>query len=166
MTSTPEEHKTTYLQVGISIVVSSETLKILRYLDRLADVLFTAVTYNEVARKLQCSGFHWLQYSDWACDPIDAGDAYWMMLFLLRICPPSKFQSTVKAIKIHHIANWAFDVTHDIQLGGEYSPHLKGPTPAGLVPANIPAFVPLTLQQLPQFTQESQEVMDINNWRI
>ncbi|KAL4070121.1 hypothetical protein V8B97DRAFT_2024140 [Scleroderma yunnanense] len=127
---------------------------------------YCAVTYNEVARKLQCSGFHWLQYSDWACDPIDAGDAYWMMLFLLRICPPSKFQSTVKAIKIHHIANWAFDVTHDIQLGGEYSPHLKGPTPAGLVPANIPAFVPLTLQQLPQFTQESQEVMDINNWRI
>ncbi|KAL4073616.1 hypothetical protein J3A83DRAFT_4045777, partial [Scleroderma citrinum] len=94
---------------------------------------YCAATYNEVARKLQHSGFHQLQYSNWACDSIDASEAYWMILSLLRICPPGKCQSIMKAIKIHHITNWAFDATHNTQLGGEYSPHLEGPTPAGLV---------------------------------
>jgi hypothetical protein len=126
----------------------------------------TAATYRELATQLQNGGFHRLQYSDWICDPTDAADAYWVMLSLLRMQPPGKFQSTVKGIKLHHIANWAFDATHQIQLGGGYSQSLQGPTPAGLVPHNVPAFVPPQLQQLPCYTQGSEEAMDANNWRV
>ena len=72
----------------------------------------------------------------------------------------------MKGVKLHCIPDWAFDVTDGMQLGGEYAARLVGPTPADLVPADVPAVVPPGLQRLPHFTQRSQEAMDVHNWRI
>ncbi|KIO10573.1 hypothetical protein M404DRAFT_129331 [Pisolithus tinctorius Marx 270] len=122
---------------------------------------YRGATYNELAYVLQQ-----IQYSDWVCLHTDAIDTYWAMLSLLWIQPPGKLQSTIKGLKMHHISDWTFDVTHQVQLGGYYSPHLQGPTPAGLVPANVPSFLPLGFQPLPRYTQESEEAMNLINWRV
>ncbi|KAI6146031.1 hypothetical protein BKA82DRAFT_3965289 [Pisolithus tinctorius] len=123
-------------------------------------------TYSELANQLQAGDFHRSQYSDWICDGADAIDAYWTMLSLMRIHPPGKLQSTVKGLKLHYIANDAFDVTQQVQLGGIYSSRLQGPTPAGLVPPNLPAVIPPGPQPLPHHTLQSAEAMDVNNWRV
>ncbi|KAI6035321.1 hypothetical protein F5J12DRAFT_778789 [Pisolithus orientalis] len=126
-----------------------------------------AATYCELAVQLEDAGFERLQYSDWVCDNIDTVGAYWTMLSLMGICPPGKFQSMVKSVKIHYISNWEFNATQGIQLGGGYSHMLQGMTPVGLVPPEVPAAVPLHMpQRLPQFTKQSEEAMNMNNWRV
>ena len=88
------------------------------------------------------------------------------MLSLIMIEPPGKLESTVKGLKAHHIPDWAFDVTRLIRLGGQYSPSLQGPTPVGLVPPNVPAFVPEAMDILPRFTRVSLQAENPHNWRV
>ena len=87
------------------------------------------------------------------------------MLNLLRIRPPGKLESTVKGLKAHHIPAWELDITRDVQLGGIYAPYLRGPTPANLVPGNVPAVVPEDLH-LPEFTKASPNALNLENWRV
>lgn len=110
--------------------------------------------------------FRRLQGSDWVSDESDAVGAYWTMLSLIMIEPPGKLESTVKGLKAHHIPDWTFDVTRLIRLGGQYSPSLQGPTPAGLVPQNVPAFVPEAMDILPRFTRVSLQAENPHNWRV
>lgn len=106
-----------------------------------------------------------MQYSDWASDGSDAADVYWTMLNLLRIRPAGKLESTIKGLKAHHTPDWELDVTERFQLGGLYSPNLRGPTPADLVPQFIPAAVPGNLY-LPEFTKPSPNASNLGNWRV
>lgn len=126
----------------------------------------TAITYTELRRILGASGYHRVQYSDWASDDSDAADAYWTMLTLLRIPPPGKLESTIKGLKAHHIPAWDLDITADIQLGGIYAPELRGPTPARLVPQHVPAVVPQHMHRLPAFTKPSPNAQNVANWRV
>ena len=76
-------------------------------------------------------------------------------------------QSTLKGVKIHYLTDpGGLDGSNTIQLGGAYSTHLCGPTPACLVLGNIPAVAPQVLQPLPRFTSTSEQALDMNNWRI
>ena len=88
------------------------------------------------------------------------------MLSLLMLPPPGKFESTVKGLKAHYIPNRAFDITKEIRLGGQFSPILRGPTPAGLVPPNVPALVPGVPLPILQFTGHSPQAMNAMNWRV
>ena len=161
MTCPPEGPKTTYLEDGMQIEVSSETLHHSHSI-----LITTAPTYTQLVKHLQNHGFHWRQYSDWLCQDIEAIEAYWAMVRLKRILPPGKFETTVKSIKMHLVTLEEFDATPDIQLGGLYSPELEGPTPAGLVPPTIPAVVPPPGGRLPKHTLDSEEARDHNNWKI
>ncbi|KAH0826469.1 hypothetical protein J3R83DRAFT_5471 [Lanmaoa asiatica] len=127
-----------------------------------------APTYLELARVLGESGFRRLQYSDWVSDDNDAVDTYWSMLDLLRIRPAGKLESTIKGLKAHHIPAWELDVTEQIRLGGVYSPYLRGPTPASLVPQNVPAAAALLADNipLPDFTRPSPNALNPENWRL
>ncbi|KIK80826.1 hypothetical protein PAXRUDRAFT_157605, partial [Paxillus rubicundulus Ve08.2h10] len=127
---------------------------------------YTSATYKELANAFHAGGFQWLKYSDWICDPTNSADSYWTMLSLMQICPPGKLQSTVKGLKVHYISYWVLDVTHQVQLGGAFSPGLHGLTPAGLVPPNVPAALPFQAELLPDFTWESPKLLNIINWQI
>ncbi|KAG9313255.1 hypothetical protein JVU11DRAFT_6720 [Chiua virens] len=123
-------------------------------------------TYLELARILGEANFRRKQYSDWASDASDAADTYWTMLNLLRIRPPGKLESTIKGLKAHHIPSWELDVTEKIRLGGAYSPHLRGPTPANLVPDNVPSAIPDDIIPLPDFTKPSANAFNPACWRV
>ena len=111
-------------------------------------------------------GFAQGQYSHWIKNTT-ALDAYVSMLSLMGIEPPGKFQSTLKSVKVHYQAHpGIMDGADAIRLGGIYSPHLWGPTPAHLVPVNIPAIAPQMLQELPRYTRESAMALNVNNWRV
>ena len=89
------------------------------------------------------------------------------MVSLMDIEPLGKFQSTLKSVKVHYLADPAgLDGTDSIRLGGVYSPHLRGPTPAHLVPGNVPAVAPQVLQGLPRYTKASAMALEVNNWWI
>lgn len=122
--------------------------------------------YSELGTLLHCDGFHQVQYSIWACDNIDVVDAYWLMLGLLDARPPSKLESTIKGLSLHHVSDWVFNVTDEIQVGGAYSPRLRGPTPAGLVPPDVPAALPPLPWWPPLHTQQSEPAMNVANWRV
>ena len=124
-----------------------------------------AATYLELARILEASGFYRVQYSDWASDDSDTADTYWTMLNLLRIRPAGKLESTIKGLKAHHIPAWELDITEQVQLGGIYSPNLRGPTLANLVPQFMPAVVPGNLH-LPEFMRPSPSALNLENWRV
>lgn len=129
--------------------------------------MITATTYRGLAKQLQRRGYEQRQYSDWLNADTTAADAYMTMLSLMRIEPPGKLQSTLKGVKIHYLADpGGLDGTNTIELSGAYSTHLRGPTPAHLVPGNIPAVAPQVLQPLPRFTSASEQALDMNNWRI
>ena len=115
--------------------------------------------------RLTDMGFTHAQYSHWIKNT-NALDAYISMLSLMDIEPPGKFQSTLKSVKIHHQAHPDLDGTNAIRLGGIYSPDLLGPTPAHLVPENVPSIPPQVLQELPRHTRVSAMALDANNWRI
>ncbi|KIM55152.1 hypothetical protein SCLCIDRAFT_135241 [Scleroderma citrinum Foug A] len=122
--------------------------------------------YCELKKALWDGGFQQLQLSDWSCDDTDAADAFWTMLTLGRISPPSKLPTTTKGLKIHHIPDWIYDITEDIQLGNTYYPELSGPAPANLVPPHVPAIIPHEMLALPNHTRNSEEARDVNNWRV
>jgi hypothetical protein len=67
------------------------------------------------------------------------GFAWTSMMNLRRLQPLGIFPSVIKAIQMYHINVPTMIVTENIQLGGAYSPTLFGPTPIGLVPANVDA---------------------------
>ncbi|KAL4069523.1 hypothetical protein J3A83DRAFT_4189288 [Scleroderma citrinum] len=85
------------------------------------------------------------------------------ILWLLRILPLGKFETTMKNIKMHLVTIEEFNATPDIQLGGLNSPELEGPTLVGLVPPTIPAVVPPPGGPLPKYTLDSEEARDHNN---
>lgn len=87
------------------------------------------------------------------------------MFDLLRIRPIGKLESTIKGLKAHHVPAWELDITEQVQLGGIYSPNLRGPTPADLVPQFMPAVVPANLH-LPDFTRVSPNALNLKNWRV
>lgn len=87
------------------------------------------------------------------------------MLDLLLIRPPGKLESTIKGLKAYHMPIWELDITEDIQLGGRYAPNLRGPTPTGLVPDNVPAVIPGDVY-LPEFTRPSLNALNHENWRV
>ena len=72
------------------------------------------------------------------------------MLDLAQIDPPGKLQSTLVGLKMHHIPySEDLDITDDqLQLGGEFSTELRGPTPSALV-ANVPAGVLMPAPVIP-----------------
>lgn len=65
---------------------------------------FTAATYREISRLLVGRGFGHCQYSDWTKDTT-ALDAYLSMVSLMDIEPLGKFQSTLKSVKVHYLAD-------------------------------------------------------------
>jgi hypothetical protein len=65
--------------------------------------------------------------------------AWTSMMDLRGIQPLGIFPSVVKAIQMYHIYVPVMIVKENIQLGGAFSPTLFGPTPIGLVPANVDA---------------------------
>ena len=122
--------------------------------------------YSELGTLLHRDGFHRVQYSIWACDNVDAVDAYWSMLGLLDARPPGKLESTMKGLSLHHISDWVFNVMDEIQVGGAYSLRLQGPTLAGLISPNIPAAsLPLPWRP-PLHTRRSEPAMNVANWRV
>lgn len=88
------------------------------------------------------------------------------MLRLRSVSPPGKFQSTVKGLKMHHISDWAFDVSEHIRLGGQFATRLDGITPRGLVPDNVQTAQPPADFDLPLHTKPSGAARNRNNWRI
>jgi len=130
--------------------------------------MITAATYRELAKELQSRDYDQLQYSDWINEDTTAADAYITMVSLMSINPPGKLQSTLKGIKVHYLAHpRGLDGSDAMLLSGAYSPHLRGPTPAHLVPGNIIAVAPqVPLQPLPRFTRASVWALNMNNWRI
>ena len=135
---------------------------------RLSCCMITAATYRELAKELGSRDYDQLQYSDWINEDTTAADAYITMVSLMSINPPGKLQSTLKGIKVHYLAHpRGLDGSDAMRLGGAYSPHLWGPTPAGLVPGNVAAVAPqVPLQPLPRFTKASERALNMNNWRI
>ena len=126
-----------------------------------------AATYRALAKQLRLSDFEQLQYSDWINEDTNAPDAYMSMMSLMRINPPGKLQSTLKSVKIHYLADpRGHNGTDAMRLGGIYSPYLRGPTPANLVPGNVPAVAPLELEQLPRYTRPSVQAFNADNWRV
>ena len=89
-----------------------------------------------------------------------------MVSLLTRIEPPGKLESTLKSIKVYYLAHPCLDGTQAIRLSGPYSQHLRGPTPARLVPENVAAVAPQVLLEPPRFTRVSQQALDMNNWRV
>ncbi|CAA7259352.1 unnamed protein product [Cyclocybe aegerita] len=95
-------------------------------------------TYRRLIRHLDMHGFHHHQYSDRRWDNTNALAVYLVMVQLHLCLPPSKFATTVKSIKMHHFTDLnVFDQTHELILGGFYSPQLVGYVPQGLVPAGV-----------------------------
>ncbi|KIM54425.1 hypothetical protein SCLCIDRAFT_136861 [Scleroderma citrinum Foug A] len=129
---------------------------------------YRAAMYRELVKELGSRDYDQLQYSDWINEDTTAADAYITMVSLMSINPPGKLQSTLKGIKVHYLAHpRGLDGSDAMRLGGAYSPHLRGPTPAGLVPGNVAAVAPqVPLQPLPRFTKASERALNMNNWRI
>ena len=125
-----------------------------------------ASTYRVIRRTLHMLGYQRLQGSDWFCEPTDAVDTYWAMLAFRDIPPPGKLPSTLKGLKAHYIRDWVLNITEDLQLGGQYSPVLRGPTPCELVPLAIPSIAPPMLPTLLRYTRPSEEAKVLENWRI
>ncbi|KAH7905674.1 hypothetical protein BJ138DRAFT_1105797 [Hygrophoropsis aurantiaca] len=86
------------------------------------------------------------------------------MLRLLTVPPRGKLQSTVKALRMHYISDWVFDVTEQVRLGGNYANDLMGLTPRGLVPVAVGGIPPPTGLRLPRHTGWSQASADEGNW--
>ena len=95
------------------------------------------------------------------------------MVYLASILPPGKLQSTLKSLKMHYIHHLnEMDVTNQLQLGGEFSHTLRGPTPAGLV-AQVPEgllhpapVVPGPNFIRPVYTRQSAMADDRFNYRV
>ncbi|KAJ6459739.1 hypothetical protein C8R47DRAFT_1327931 [Mycena vitilis] len=76
------------------------------------------------------------QYSDWVNPAIAAPAAYNALVSLENIPPPHKLSSTVKGLRMSRMDHLALlDVTALIRIGGAAVMNLRGPVPAGLVPA-------------------------------
>lgn len=88
------------------------------------------------------------------------------MLGFRDIPLPGKLPSTLKGLKAHYSCDWVLNITEDLQLGGQYSPVLRGPTPHKLVPLAIPSIASLMLPTLLRYTQPSEEAKVLKNWRI
>jgi hypothetical protein len=96
--------------------------------------------------------------------------AVWItMIQLCQIKPPGKLESTLLGLKMHYIYHLQdMDVTNQLQLGGAFSPALRGLTPTALVPARI--LVPGPVIPGPSFvrpvhTRPSAMANDPNNYR-
>ncbi|KAL4077896.1 hypothetical protein J3A83DRAFT_4087190 [Scleroderma citrinum] len=123
--------------------------------------------YQQLAIALEHSEFMQLQKSDWHWEDTDALMMYYMMLGLQNIPPLGRLQSTVKGLKMHQINDWVFDVTADIQLGGQYATMLEGHTPSGLVPPTIPCVEPTAVNfRVPKYTCPSPAAHNTVNWRV
>ena len=134
---------------------------------QLSRFTITAATYRELSKELLSRNYGPFQYSDWIKQNTTAVRAYMTMVSLLtRIEPPGKLESTLKSIKVYYLAHPCLDGTQAIRLGGPYSQHLWGPTPAHLVPENVAAVAPRVLLEPPRFTRASQQALDTNNWRV
>ena len=164
----PVKQKITYPMAGTHLEVSSVETPASFTSKLLNHFIIIAATYRELAKVLRNRNYEQLQYSDWINENTTAISAYLSMLSLTRMEPPGKFQSTVKNVKVHYIAHRGLNGSDAIRLGGVHSLHLRGPTPARLVPGNVVAAVPhwAQMQQLPRFTRESQPALDRNNWRV
>lgn len=94
---------------------------------------------------LRREGFVRHQYSDYR-RPNSQSALVWILMVQLPLLvqPPGKLESTVLGLKMHHIISLdEMDVGDKVRLGGQYSPSLRGPTPAGLVPAGGLATAPV-----------------------
>ena len=90
----------------------------------------------------------------------------WNIMIQLRLIrPPGKFELTLLGLKLYRSL---FDITNQMRLGGEFSQVLRGPTPAGLVPAGMnPALViPGPDFVWPASTKPSVAANDPVNYRI
>ncbi|KAI6100081.1 hypothetical protein EDD16DRAFT_1497128 [Pisolithus croceorrhizus] len=125
-----------------------------------------AQTYRQLACRLECGQFTQLQRSDWVRENTDTITTYYTMLMLGDITPPGKLSSMVKGLKMHMIHHWLLDVTQDIQLGRQYATMLVGPTPSGLVPANVPSIEAPEDFVVPAYTRHSDAALDVANWRV
>ncbi|KAJ7626332.1 hypothetical protein DFH06DRAFT_1481209 [Mycena polygramma] len=111
-------------------------------------------TYGHMKRRLTTRGFTRDQYWDWLCPNTTAHQAFIAMVLLETIPPPHKFSSTVRRLRMaRHDALQHMEVTANIQLGGVWVNHLRGPVPSGLVapvanllnPAPVPGVPPGTV---------------------
>lgn len=97
-----------------------------------------ARTYSQIIARLTEEGFEQHQYSDYRCEDTTGVATWTQMVSLALIRPPGKLQTTLRSLKMHYIQHLnEMDVTNQLQLGGELSPQLLGPTPVGLV-AQVP----------------------------
>ncbi|KAL4244224.1 hypothetical protein ABKN59_010455 [Abortiporus biennis] len=125
-------------------------------------------TYRQILIHLTDRGFVQDQYSDYQNPGSSALFAYLTLITMRDISPLGKFGSTVKGIKMQHIANVAVqDQTNAMRLGGPLGRRLIGPTPRGLVPANVPGVVPAGNDALalpPIYTRRTPASENPNNW--
>ncbi|KAI0782276.1 hypothetical protein C8Q75DRAFT_737577 [Abortiporus biennis] len=129
---------------------------------------YRAATYKQILNYLRDRGFVHHQYSDYRnadCGPVFT---FLTLINLREITPRGKFGSTVKGIKMQHIANVALqDQTHAMRLGGPLGARLIGPTPRGLVPNVVPGVVPFGNHALalpPIYTRRTPASQNPNNW--
>jgi len=60
------------------------------------------------------------------------------MLHLRRLLTPRGiFSSVVRRLEMFHIHHATVIITDEVQLGGQFSPGLLGPTPTGLIPNHV-----------------------------
>ena|ERR1700689_5433339 len=105
----------------------------------------TASIYREIAELMTHFGFYRAQYSVW--QHRDTALQVWTTMMRLReIRPHGVFATVVRRLQMYRVPRRRMlMVTHRIRLGGNLSPNLVGPTPAGLAlgmgqppPANWP----------------------------
>ena len=125
------------------LIEASEVFKIHPIPCQLQRNLFLANTYRRLIRSLRHSGFIRHQYSDY-CRPDSHPAVVWTTMVQL-----AQIESTLVGLKMHYIPySEDLDITDQLQLGGEFSTRLRGPTPSALV-ANVPTGVLIPAPVIP-----------------
>lgn len=98
--------------------------------------LSTSSIYRKIAVLLMLGDFFRVQKSVWHCAAANYIVAWNVVLSLRTILPARIFPSTVQKLELFAVHSDVLILDPHICLGGQYSPALLGPTPAGLVEGN------------------------------
>jgi len=89
------------------------------------------------------------------------------MMAMRTIVPQGIFATVINSLQLFHIPRPIMIVTDAVTLGGEFSPQLLCPTPANLVPDDVPS-VQMDAPPVPFPTGvgPSANANQGHNWRI
>jgi hypothetical protein len=143
-----------------------------RNLEYKSEISATATIYREIANHMMANGFGREQYSVWHRD-LSAAFTWATMTDLREIRPRGIISTVLRRLEMFEVTlPNLFIVTQDVQLGGNLSPRLLGPTPAnlahgpqlgvppGMWPTGPNDALPFGVRHV------FPEAWDHNNWRV